>query len=290
MTDVMQMVTDQIIEQLEMGVVPWHKPWCSVRTGAFNRFSGRRYSLLNQLILGSPGEYGSFDKWSRIGGRIKKLARSQFVVFWKWPEKSDEEENSDEPDQEEQKPKRLRPILRYYRVFHISQVDGVDPLPPDEPLFETEPIEAADNLLRSYIRREGIRLVEEVSNEAYYAPGSDKIHIPDIKQFEHPEEYYSTAIHEAIHSTGHAKRLGRFLREKAAFGSETYSKEELIAEIGSAAILNMLGIESEASKQNSAAYIGNWLRVLKGDKRFIVSAAGQAEKAVQYITGQSLCG
>ena len=85
-----------------------------------------------------------------------------------------------------------------------------------------------------------------------------------------------------VHSTGHAKRLAR-LDATAHFGSNDYSKEELVAEIGSAFLLHRTGLETAGSFRNNAAYIQNWLQALKNDKRFIVSAAGKADKAVEYI-------
>ena len=94
--------------------------------------------------------------------------------------------------------------------------------------------------------------------------------------------YYSTAFHELAHSTGHRSRLDR-LEKTAFFGSDAYSKEELIAEISSAAIVNHTGLETPDSFRNSAAYIQNWLQVLRNDKRFIIFAANKAEKAVQMI-------
>lgn len=122
---------------------------------------------------------------------------------------------------------------------------------------------------------------EECDN-AFYSPLTDSVTLPLLEQFSETAEYYSTAFHELVHSTGHVSRLDR-LDKTAYFGNEAYSKEELIAEIGSAALVNHAGIETSASFRNSAAYIQGWLEVLKGDKRFIVSAAGKAEKAVDLI-------
>ena len=105
------------------------------------------------------------------------------------------------------------------------------------------------------------------------------------KQFVSTAEYYSTAFHEVVHSTGHQSRLNR-LNSAAFFGTEEYSKEELVAEIGASALVNHVGLETSTSFRNNAAYIQNWLSVLKDDKRFIVSAAGKAEKAVNLILNQ----
>ena len=117
-----------------------------------------------------------------------------------------------------------------------------------------------------------------------YRPSTDEIVLPIRKQFVSTAEYYSTVFHELTHSTGHKSRLNR-LDRTAFFGTEAYSKEELVAEIGAATLVNFCGLETPASFRNNAAYIQNWLQVLKNDTRFIVSAAGKAEKAVNLILG-----
>ena len=103
-----------------------------------------------------------------------------------------------------------------------------------------------------------------------------------MEQFAALAEYYSTAFHELTHSTGHASRLNR-LTATAHFGNKEYSKEELVAEIGAAALVNHAGLETSSSFRNSAAYVQSWLKALQNDKRLIVSAAGQAEKACSLI-------
>ena len=107
------------------------------------------------------------------------------------------------------------------------------------------------------------------------------------EQYKVINEYYSTTFHEITHSTGHQNRLNRLQSgQVAAFGSEEYSKEELVAEIGSAALMNLLGIETIKTFRNTAAYIQSWLNVLKNDNKFIVSASSKAEKAVNFILGE----
>ena len=282
MADVFQIVTDKILNLLQMGEeIPWHRPWCTVAGGAFNRISGKQYSLLNQMMLTHSGEYATFGQWTKLGGKIRKGEKSEIVVFWKWPEAEEAEKESGETNEQEQK--RKGPVLRFYRVFHISQVDGVAPLEPRIKIYNHDPIEQAERLVHGYIMREGIRLDDEHSDSAYYSPAQDVIHIPSLWQYEYPEEYYSTALHEIVHSTGHVNRLNRPGLHNTAFGSETYSKEELIAEIGCACIMNHLGIETDHSIRNSTGYVQGWLRALQNDKRLVVYAAGQAEKAAKYI-------
>jgi len=124
----------------------------------------------------------------------------------------------------------------------------------------------------------------EAGDRAFYRPSTDRITLPLMEQFRETAEYYSTAFHELIHSTGHMTRLNR-LDKTAFFGTEAYSKEELIAEIGASALVNVAGLETASSFRNNTAYVQNWLQVLKNDKRFIVSASGKAEKAVALILG-----
>lgn len=277
-TNVYKMVTDRIIEQLENGVIPWEKPWTGVRTGAFNRISKKPYSIINQMLLKHTGEYASFKQWSDLGGKIKKGAKSEIVVFWKVLQVADEEKL----DADGKPEINNIPLLRYYRVFHISDVEGVEPL--TEPFKEVEPIKEADEIIDTYVNREGLNFSEQKSNRAYYNRLSDAVVVPMKEQFNLINEYYSTTFHELTHSTGHFNRLNRFSNKSLVmFGDTDYSKEELVAEIGSATIMNMLGLETEKTFRNSSAYIQSWLSVLRNDNKFIVSASSKADKAVNYI-------
>lgn len=274
--DVYEIVTHRIIEQLEQGYIPWEKPWTGVRSGAFNRITKRPYSLLNQMLLQHNGEYATFREWQKLGGHIRKGEKSEIVVFWKILEKEERNEETGE------KEKKKIPMLRYYNVFHISQVEGVKPL--ERPFTEVKPIEEGDKIIIDYITREHIKFDECASNEAYYSPSQDRVVVPMKEQYKVINEYYSTTFHELTHSTGHQSRLNRIQTGTvAAFGSEEYSKEELVAEIGSASLMNMLGIETPKTFRNSTAYVQNWLQVLRNDKKFIVSASSKAEKATKFI-------
>lgn len=272
--DIYAEVTSRIIAQLEQGIIPWQKPW--IASGrAVKRANGEPYSLLNQLILGRPGEYLTFAQCQKEGGRVKKGEKSSMVVFWKWIEKEDE----DNPGE-----KKKIPLLKYYGVFHIDQCEGIEPKHMQKFPESANPDESAERMIAGYLDRSGVKLIHEEGDRAYYRPSTDSVTIPKLIQFAETAEYYSTAFHELTHSTGHESRLNR-LEKSGFFGSEEYSKEELIAEIGAAALVNRAGLETTSSLRNSAAYIQNWLKVLHGDKRFIVSAAGKAEKAIELIVG-----
>ena len=279
---VYEMVTERIINQLEKGIVPWRKPWTGIRSGAYNRISKKSYSLLNQMLLKHEGEYATYNQWESLGGHVRKGEKSEIVVFWKiQPIEETKEDGTKETKQV--------PILRYFNVFHISQVEGVEPLTKDD-LKSIEPIEKAENVLHDYWSREGIEVKHIGGDEAYYSPSRDLIRLPLLDQFTDANEYYSTAFHESVHSTMKESRCNRAEDRKGklvAFGSNDYSKEELIAEIGSASLMNIIGIETGKTFQNSTAYIQSWLSVLRNDVKFIVSASSKAEKAVNYILNEA---
>ena len=150
-SNVYQMVTDRIIAELEKGRIPWKKPWTGCRNGAYNRISKKTYSLINQMLLKHKGEYATFKQWQDLGGHVRKGEKSEIVVFWKIYEK---EITNDNGEKEVQK----IPLLRYYNVFHISQIEGIKPL--KTPFNEIEPIESADKIIIDYVTRENIDFQE----------------------------------------------------------------------------------------------------------------------------------
>ena len=273
---VYEMVTERIIEELEKGNIVWEKPWSGSRAGSYNVVSKKSYSLTNQLLLKHGGAYGTFKQWQDMGGRIRKGEKSEMIVFWKIQIVEVEKEDGT-------KEEKKIPILRYYNVFHISQVDGVEL--KEESLSELPPIEDAEKIKTDYMEREHLRILEYTTDKAFYSPAGDYIQVPERGQYTDINEFYSTLYHEMIHSTGHKSRLNR-LEQNAFFGTDLYSKEELTAEIGAASIMNLLGLETKKTFRNSAAYIQSWIKVLRNDPKFIVSAASRAEKAVKYILNE----
>lgn len=273
--NVYEMVTERILEQLEQGIIPWHKPWTGT-AGAWSRSTGRAYSLLNQWLM-PQGEYATFNQIKKEGGKVKKGEHGYIVVFFK-PTVIETE------DKDGNKVKKTVPLLRYYTVFNIeTQVDGLERKYNKEDIEKhNEPIEELESIKNGYLDRSGVKFNNIRGDKAYYQPGADRIVLPLLEQFDSIEKYYSTAFHEMAHSTGHSSRLNR-IKETAHFGSEEYGKEELVAEITAAAVLNEAGIESSATLKNSAAYVQNWTNAIKGDNKLIVHASSKAQKAFEMI-------
>ena len=278
--NIYEKITAQIIESLKQNIVPWQKPWIG-SAKAISHTNGRAYSLLNQFLLDKSGEWLTFRQIVSEGGKIKKGEKARFVVFWKFLPKYGTDENGEQIIIGEY------PMLRYYDVWHISQVEGIAPKYDKEQnkSFEHEPIESAEKIVRDYVEREQLHLSRETeTDKAYYTPAFDSVSLPPISKFEIIEQYYSTLFHELTHSTGAKQRLNREgVVNIDYFGSHQYSKEELIAELGAAFLVNLAGLDASKAFENSVAYIQSWLKVLQGDPKMIVSAASKAEQAAKYI-------
>ena len=291
MMDLFQIITDRIVTELEQGVIPWQKPWSGTQ-GAISHTTGKRYSLLNQMLLGCrSGEFVTFKEAQREGGHIKKGEKASMIVFWKFLDTAKRDDDGNVVHGADGKTiMESVPFLRYYNVFHIDQCEGIKPRFEENPIpgEHLSPDEAADQIVEDYIHRSGVKLTIQHSDRAFYSPSSDSVTVPELAQYTSTSEYYSTLFHELTHSTGHVSRLNR-LRKEAHFGSEAYSKEELIAELGAAFLVNHARLETSSSFRNSAGYIQSWLKALKDDKRLIVSAAGKADKAVAMILNSSTC-
>jgi len=267
--NVYELVTNRILAELEKGVIPWRKPWSDC--APINYLTRKRYRGINLWLLPHGGEYLTFKQCQECGGKIKKGEKSHIITFFKMIEHMDEKTGE----------LKEHPYLKYSNVFHISQCEGITS--KLELVPEVDPIEAAQDIVEDYVSRSGVNFIHVTgSDRACYSPPLDKILMPAISQFESNSEYYSTAFHEMAHSTGRENRLNR-INKLANFGTETYSKEELIAELSSAMLMNTTGIEQPATFENSTAYIQGWSKKLQEDKKAIVNAAGQAQKAVDYI-------
>ena len=276
MFDIYEAITKRVCEQMEKGTIPWRRPWFGSSDGAVSGATGKPYSLINQMLLGLPGEWFTFNQCKAVGAKVRKGEKSSMVVFWKTYSKKQFNSVGEEEDV-------TIPVLKYYNVFHESQIENLPEKESRPKIEHIDPHAEAEAIVTDYITRSGVKLSREtLSSAAFYSPSDDAITIPNINQFDQQAEYYSTLFHEMVHSTGHKSRLNR-LSEKNVKKSAEYSKEELVAEIGAAALVNRCGLETNSSFQNSTAYIQSWLKALRNDKKMLVSASSKAEKAVNLI-------
>jgi antirestriction protein ArdC len=281
-SDTCQLITDRILEALEAGLVPWRRPWKADGSNKPLRSNGEPYKGVNVLVLlatamsrgyGSP-YWLTFNQAKALGGSVRKGETGTPVVFYKTVRRKPSE------DGEEQGAYRL---LKHYTVFNLEQVDGVE-MPPLEPLPERDTIASCDELVAHFVGALNGPAIGHGGDRACYAPFLDRVQMPLIGQFDSSELYYGTLFHELAHSTGHESRLARQNWSEVTFGDSSYALEELVAEIASAFLAVEVGLELEL--EQSAAYIGGWLKALKNDKQLVVKAAAAAAKATAHILGE----
>ena len=285
--DVYAIVTEKIISLLDQGVVPWRRPWTSTGLPR-NLVTKKPYRGINHFLLSASKFVSPFWLTTRqanqLDGCVRKGEESTIVVFWKV---EDLEQCGEDLDSEEHDNKNHRRILlRYYRVFNLEQCElpqaVLDKLPKIE-RHQHEPITACAEIIGCMPNAPEI---EHAGSKAFYSPITDRVTLPPPELFISYEEYFASCYHELVHSTGHKKRLAReSILEAAPFGSAVYSKEELVAEMGAAYLCAESGI-SPAVIENQASYIAGWLKKLHDDRKLVVHAAAQAQKAADYVLGK----
>lgn len=277
---VYEIVTNQIMDLLEAGEIPWHKPWKS-SGGAQNLISKKTYRGINQFLLNcspySSPYWLTFNQARQKGGQVRKGEKSTLVVFWKWLDRKDKDDQEDDANTSST---GKIPLLRYYNVFNLDQIDGIESPEEAEPDNFFAPIERAELIIRNMPKQP---VIQHGGDRACYSPLHDHVKLPNREAFKSPEEFYSTAFHELAHATGHISRLSRKgITDPTYFGSHDYSNEELVAEFSASMLCGVAGIEQQTI-ENSVAYIQGWLKALKNDKKLAIIAAGQAQKAADFI-------
>ena len=280
--DLYSEVSARIIAELQAGAAPWIKPWAAT-PGAntpCNAVSNRPYSGCNVVLLWMAQAAGyrtprylTFKQALELGGHVRKGERGTKVYFVKQLEIHD---NADEA------PARLIPMMREYTVFNVDQCECLpDSVTMGRPMRVRNP-DARDDLADQFLRSIGAD-IREGHGEAYYVPSRDFISMPAFEAFKAADHFYGTVFHELTHWTAHRSRLDRDLKNR--FGSREYGAEELVAELGSEFLYAEFGFDGDL---RHAGYIGNWLELLKADKRAFFTACSQASKAADYLRGLAL--
>jgi len=287
--DIYQEVTDRIVSALEQGVGPWVLPHNALAGFPANATTGRKYNGINVFLLYltaqekgyASNRWATFKQAKKAGSHVRKGEKSTLVIFWKFLKKKDEDTGEE----------KTIPMIRHYNVFNVEQLcdgcercDGVSDklkgIDPDaEPLSDAERLDQAETVLAA-LKANMTVTVKAGGSRACYVPSKDEIHHPVFRDYKSPEGYYSTLFHEFGHSTAHGTRLKREEAFGNRFGDKAYAMEELVAEMTSAFMCATLGIENNLQHPE---YIGNWITVLKGDKRAIFTAQSQAKKAHAFL-------
>lgn len=274
-TPVYEIITERIVSLIESGTCPWRRPWNRMNAYPQNHATHRQYNGINLFLLSVIGHgiphYLTFKQVVELGGTVKAGAKGMPIVYWKML-KSEELDAKGEP--------KMVPLLRYYTVFNAGQIDGIEfPKVESRTGIAFEPLAEAERIVTGWTTGPKI---EHGFAQACYCPATDVLQMPAPSSFDSAESYYATLFHELGHSTGHESRLAR--KFGTSFGSEAYSREELVAEMTSAFLCAHCGIDNSTMPQQ-AAYLAGWVKALKGDPKLVVTAAAQAQKAASLILG-----
>ena len=298
-------INDRILGFLKDGIVPWQKPWNGGKFNAPRSVSTNKvYRGTNLSLLGCAGYESpwwlTFGQAKKLGGQVRKGEKSFPVSYWKFYPSEDctgyygtsggcsgggcgkcKGTGKYKP----------RPSLFSFNVFNANQCEDLPekyyPSVKDEDeVRDFSPVEACDEIIANYPNSP--KVYHDQANSCFYSPPTDEVHMVAPEKFVSDEEYYSTLFHELVHSTGHSKRLdrGNDTRDRLAFDSEhEYSKEELVAELGSTFLCAISGIDRSEVIQNSASYISSWKSKLSENEDWIVWAGSRSAKACDHILG-----
>jgi len=290
---VSEIITQALIAKIKTdGVLPWEKDWEGSIVGPNaprNITSKAAYRGINIWALTIAGFkspwWGSYKQWAALGGQVTKGSKGTRIRYVPtvWVDANGNQVKHDDPA----RVKRVFRRPKYYTVFNIEQVEGVDAPKPKTPEKPTvAPLPAADALLADY---KTAPPVSHGGDACYYLPSSDRIQMAHREAFKSPEGYYVTLFHEHIHGTGHESRLDREGITKAtSFGNDQYAYEELVAELGAAFLSSLTGVWDDAVEGRSAAYLQSWLKKFESDPEMLVTAASEAQRAAEYIIGCKL--
>jgi antirestriction protein ArdC len=266
-----KVVYDAIIAEMDKGIIPWKKPWKSGFPR--NAVTDRDYRGINVLLLFGlfdDARWLTFNQTAKLGGTVVKGEKSSKIVFWT---RAEDKKNSTPGN------KKYFPLLRYYNVFNVSQISGIE--------FDKNGRDStaknltAESVIAGY---KGCPKITQGKPIACYIPNADAIQIPNQDKFDSDERYYATLFHELIHSTGHGTRCNREgVTDPTRFGDSKYSFEELVAELGSAFLCAKCGIDNTV--KSSASYIEGWKSYLTYNPQCLIQAASKAQQAVDYILG-----
>lgn len=285
-SDLYQRITNRIVADLEQGVRSWLRPWnaghMAGRISRPLRWNGQPYSGINVISLwGESVAKGynapiwmTFKQALELGGCVRKGEHGSLVVYADRFTKTETDESGSETERE-------IPFLKAYTAFNVQQIDGLPPHyyalaePVLDPVQRIAHAESYFSETRADIRHGGDR--------AYYSVTDDYVQMPPFEAFRDPQSYYATLAHECTHWTRHGKRLAREFGRKR-FGDEGYAMEELVAELGAAFLCADLSLTPEP-REDHAAYIASWLKVLRDDKRAVFTAAAHAQRAADFLNG-----
>lgn len=264
--DIAQEITDKFIAAIESGMTGdnWVRPWKLMGELPTNIETGNVYRGMNFMLLAmmGGGMWGTYKQWQGKGAQVRKGEKGMGIIR---PQMGKDKETGE---------------TRIFgwggaTVFSAAQVDGYEaPTIEDAKVFNVN--EVAEQVLA-----DSGAVIAHGGDRAFYMPSQDRIQMPVKEVFDSEADYYSTAMHELVHWTGHNSRLDRKL-DTTRFGNEAYAFEELVAELGSCFLSAHTGVHV-GFNDNHAKYLAGWLKIMKGDKNAVITASSKAQAAVDML-------
>lgn len=286
--DVREYVTNEIIQLIESDGLNFSQRFSVARGLPLNISTGQGYSGINVFLLSlacynfnyAHNKWLTFKQAQAMGGNVKKGEHGIRAIYYNTYQKDGETVEMTEiatgDKVQMHKESEKIPFINSFVLFNVAQIEGIE--------FD---FGLSDNVIKPLteidlmVAGSGARVVTEEVNPCYH-PDLDYISMLPSGRFESPEAYYSVLLHELTHWTGHESRLSRDKAFNKRFGVEAYAFEELVAELGASMLGSMFGI-FEPMRENHAHYIQSWLKVMKGDKGAIITAASKAWEAVSLL-------
>jgi len=305
-----QKINQIVIDGLQKSGLQWFKAWTNANGDIehpINRNSKRAYSGVNVFFLNASCVQAGYksNEWltyvgaKKLGGSVRRGEKStcvvrqliSFKIDGKWYLEAQIPAGRTKKDATQ-----LAFNIATNNVFNVDQIDGVEACREiiegaTEDNLDVKPIDTCEKIISDYVLSSNVKIREVNSNEAFYSPNRDMIQMPTKKQFAEKtsvDDYYKTLFHEMLHSTGHESRLNRFKNDGNQEDKVSYSKEELVAEIGAMYLVSIAKINPQDNERNSQAYINGWIKHIKtSHEKSLVSAMTQAQKGVKLILTNS---
>lgn len=273
---------DKMLDLMKQGVVPWKRDWS--KPPAANWRTKRPYSGFNVLILSLPSDVYNCPFWDTFrgirseGGRVRTGEKGTQIIIRRTITVEEKGENGE---------KKLvqKSFMGCHTVFNLAQTTLSKQYNKYKKTVTTS-FSSVEDVINSYQKKfAGNPVIRHgYSLSPCYKPNSDIIELPEIHTYTHPLRYEVSRFHELIHSTGHSSRLNRNL-SLLNTDKEAYSKEELVAEIGSVIALGLCGVDTSDIIESSASYAYSWHTVLRQDKAVLMQACTEAFKAAYFLVG-----
>lgn len=290
--DYINETSEKLLEAMQEGKAPWQQPWKAGEYNMpYNPLTEKAYQGINQLNLITAGWKKGYDdpRWMtykqaekegiqvKAGEKAVKIVFTQYTMLVDKLDKNGKKVLDENGKVEKEEVKLKKPRVYWAAVFNGEQMENMPKLETKPQLTSFKNIDEFDKIIANSEAD-----IKHGGNKAFYRPSEDAIHMPQKEVFNSEMDYYKTLFHEMGHWTGHESRLNRDL--SGTFGSESYAKEELRAEISSFMLCSRFDLDFNPAE--TAAYLQSWAKTAAAKTEVakeIYAATTDSTNIVKYI-------